>query len=154
MLSSLSLGELKGECRPHWAVQGKGRISLYRGWWQGKGEILQSMDLPNLFQGKGKKLSQQAHCAYACCKPMLIAELGVRQPEWFKYWTLKTRCYFLNAKDRTPSKRSGHQFLEVQVSQLKGEKKKEKENKWMRKILPSATAADSSKVAQVELPCF
>lgn len=37
---------------------------------------------------------------------------------------------------------------------IKRGKKKEKENKWMRKILPSATAAGSSKVAQVELPCF
>lgn len=43
------------------------------------------MDLPNLFQEKGKKLPQQAHCTYACYKPILIAELGFRQPEWFKY---------------------------------------------------------------------
>lgn len=54
-----------------------------------------------------KKMPQQGQCVYACYKPVLVAELGFRQPEWFKYWTLKTIFCFINAKDNTPSKRSG-----------------------------------------------
>lgn len=43
------------------------------------------MDLLNLFQEKGKKLPQQAYCAYATTYHIqLIAEIRFRQTEWFK----------------------------------------------------------------------